>query len=95
VKDPVVGELIKLMCNGQLDQHSAQAAAWHVQNGLSWEDLANKIGAKHIDGSKEPYFTAAQLQRAFAAVKVATQVAENAKEKSVSQSPGESSGGQQ
>jgi len=96
VKDPIVVELIKLMCKGQLDQHSAQAAAWHVQNGLSWEELAHKIGAKHIDGSKEPYFTAVHLERAFAAVKFATQAVENAaKEKGETRSPSESVSGQQ
>ena len=64
------------MVRGKLDQHSAQAAAWHLQNGLSWEELANKIGAKHINGSVEPYFTAAQLQRAGAATLIAVKAAE-------------------
>lgn len=95
-KNAVVGEVIKLMLSGKLDQHSAQAATWHLQNGLSWEELTNKVGIKHIDGSKEPYFTAAHLERAFTAVRFATQAAENAaKEKSESKSPGESLAGQQ
>jgi len=65
-----------LMLQGRIDQHSAQAAAWHIQNGLSWEELANKVGVKHIDGRKEPYFVAAQLERAFAATRVAKEQAE-------------------
>ena len=69
--DPAIEELIKLMVAGKIDQHSAQAAAWHLQNGLTWEELATKVGAKHLDGSLEPYFTAVHLQRALAATKEA------------------------
>jgi len=77
-KDPAVAELVKMMSHGQLDQHSAQAAAWHLQNGLTWEQLAQKIGVKHIDGSKEPYFNALQLQRALAATRIAQELAQQA-----------------
>ena len=82
-KDPAIEQLVKMMCAGMIDQHSAQAAAWNIQNGLSWEFLANKVGVKHIDGRKEPYFTAAHLERAFVAVKLAKEQAEkDSKEKS-------------
>jgi hypothetical protein len=89
-KDPAIAELVKMMCHGQIDQHSAQAAAWHIQNGLSWEVLANKVGVKHIDGRTEPYFTAAHLERAFGAARFAKEQAEKAsKEKSSKSSIGE------
>lgn len=77
-KTAEVAELVKMLAKGQIDQHSAQAAAWHLQNGLSWEKLAAKIGAKHLNGSVEPYFTTVHLQRAFTAVRVAEQRAEKA-----------------
>jgi hypothetical protein len=77
-KDPAVTEVIKLLVRGKIDQHSAQAAAWHLQNGLSWEELARKVGAKHLNGSVEPYFTAAHLQRALTATLVAVQTTESA-----------------
>jgi hypothetical protein len=87
-KDPAVVEVVKLMCAGQLDQHSAQAAAWHLQNGLTWDELARKIGVKHIDGRTEPYFTSAQLQRALAGTRVAKDLAEKTpKEGSSANSP--------
>jgi len=70
-KSPHVSELIRLMVHGEIDQHSAQAAAWHLQNGLTWEFLVQKIGAKHINGSVEPYFTAEELDRALAATEIA------------------------
>jgi hypothetical protein len=91
-KSPEVAELVKMMCSREIDQRSAQAAAWHVQNGLSWEELAKKVGVKHIGGATEPYFTAAQLQRALAATRLAEQRAEQAakeKEKTPYRSPGE------
>jgi len=92
-KSPAIGELVKLMIAGKIDQHSAQAATWHIQNGLSWEELARKIGVKHIDGRKEPYFTQAHLQRAVLAVKYATEQAEKSKSDSHS-SIGEKLGGE-
>jgi hypothetical protein len=95
-KDPAVAEVIKLMCRGQLDQHSAQAAAWHLQNGLTWQFLAQKIGFKHLDGRQDPYFTAAQLERALAATRVAKDAAEKAmQEKSSPGSIGDEIAGQQ
>jgi hypothetical protein len=91
-KSPEIAELIKMMSKREIDQHSAQAAAWHVQNGLSWEELAKKVGVKHIGGATEPYFTAVHLQRALAATRLAQQRAEEAakeKEKTPYRSPGE------
>jgi hypothetical protein len=76
VKAPATIELIKLMCAGRIDQRSAQAAAWHLQNGLSWEDLRRKVGIKHVNGLTEPYFTAAQLERAIDASRAAETLAE-------------------
>jgi hypothetical protein len=77
-KNAEVTELLKMLVRGEIDQHSAQAAAWHLQNGLQWEELAQKIGAKHLSGRVEAYFTRDQLQRAFAATKVAVERAEKA-----------------
>ena len=70
-KDSVVLGIVTLMCAGVLDQPAAQAAVWHLQNGLSWDELAQKIGIKHINGTTEPFFTQDQLQRAIAATLVA------------------------
>ena len=78
-KDPAVSEVLKLMVKGKLDQHSAQAACWHLQNGLSWEELATKIGAKHLNGSVEAYFTPAHLERALAATRLVQKQIESSK----------------
>ena len=63
-KDEKLIELMKVFGRGEVDQRAAQAAAWHLANGLSWQELAEKIGAKHISGATEPYFSTAELQRA-------------------------------
>jgi hypothetical protein len=84
-KDPAITEVIKLMVRGKLDQHSAQAAAWHLQNGLTWEEMSRKVGAKHLNGTVEPYFTAIHLQRAMAATRFAQEAAEKAAEQTPEQ----------
>jgi hypothetical protein len=89
VKDPAVTHLIKLMLAGRIDQHSAQAAAWHIQNGLGWDELANKIGVKHINGLKEPYFTALHLERAMMATRAAKELAKQDEKKDSGSSIGD------
>jgi hypothetical protein len=78
-KDQKVIEVVKMLGRGEIDQHSAQAAAWHLANGMSWKELAAKIGRKHLNGTTEPYFTAAHLQRALAITRTAEERAEKAK----------------
>lgn len=60
-----VHELLALLGTGKVNQRAAQAAAWHLNNDLSWEELAAKE-IKHIGRPGEPYFTAAELQAAMA-----------------------------
>ncbi len=92
-KNPEAREMVKMLVRGEIDQHSAQAAVWNLENGLTWEELARKVGVKHLNGSVEPYFTAAHLQRAFAATKIAEARAEKASKQSGEQpSIGELSG---
>jgi len=81
-KDPKVVEVVKMLRD--VDQHVVQAAAWHAANGMSWEELAQKIGVKHLNGSTEPYFTHEQL---LAATKVTAEAAHRAEERK-SNSPG-------
>ncbi len=57
-----VAELCKALGTGKLDQKSAQAAAWHFTDNMSWQQLANKIGIKHLNGTVEPFFTPAQIR---------------------------------
>jgi hypothetical protein len=82
-KDPAVIQIITFLVAGRLDQPSAQAAVWHLQNGVSWDELVRKIGIKHINGTTEPYFTPDQVKRAIAAAQVARQRATQLAERTV------------
>jgi hypothetical protein len=62
--DPAVVEVVRMLGKGEIDQLAAQAAAWHLANGLSWQQLAEKVGTKHIDGRIDPYFSASQVEQA-------------------------------
>jgi hypothetical protein len=71
--DPKLTLVLESLGRGELPQKVAQAAAWHISNGLTWEKLA----AEKIDHAggipDEPYFTQAELGMAYRLVAVATE----------------------
>lgn len=68
-------ELVKMLGSGETDQQAAQAAAWHLANDLSWQELASKSRVKHIGGKAEPLFSASELDRARQLVDTASRLA--------------------
>ena len=63
-EDPVLKEVLTQVANGQLEAQSAQAAAWHITDKMSWKQLAAK-SIPHLGGREPtPYFSAGQLDRA-------------------------------
>jgi hypothetical protein len=86
--DAEVIELVEMLGRGELDQRAAQAAAWHLANGLSWDQLASKVGVKHLNGTTEPYFSASELERAHRAAVLASHRAIDRQREAAS--PGES-----
>jgi hypothetical protein len=73
--DPKLAIVLESLGRGELSQKVAQAAAWHIANGLTWEKLA----AEKIDHAggipDEPYFSQAELLAAHRVVAVATELA--------------------
>ena len=65
---PQVSEVVRQLAAGKLDQKTAQAAAWHLANGLSWQELAQKVKARHLNGLTERFFTPDEISRAKGAV---------------------------
>jgi hypothetical protein len=64
--DPVLHQLLAAVGTGKVDAQSAQAAAWHLTDKMSWDQLANKA-VQHTGGAAPtPYFTHAQLAGAQA-----------------------------
>lgn len=71
---PAVHELCKGLGEGKLNQRAAQAAAWHLENGLSWQELAAKQ-IRHANGTSEPFFSALEIQQGQLIAKTAVEQA--------------------
>ena len=54
--DPMVEKFCRLLASDQIDQHVAQASAWYVANGLTWEFMLTKNRVERMDGTYERYF---------------------------------------
>jgi hypothetical protein len=63
--DPKVTAVLQMLGRGQIDQTAAQAAAWHLTDNLSWQEMANKVKIQHLNGTREMYFNANQLTAAM------------------------------
>lgn len=62
--DPALQELIRMVGTGRMDQQAAQAAAWHLADKMSWQDLARKE-VHYLGGQgSQPYFATSTLQKA-------------------------------
>lgn len=79
-KDPNVIEVCKMLGNGEIPQNAAQAAAWNLANGMSWQELAakNRVELRTI-GYAERFFAPQELFLASRIVSEATQRAKDAK----------------
>lgn len=79
--NPQLQELINLVGAGKLNPESAQAAAWHLANGMSWRELAAKKYDR-VGAPDTPYFSPRQLLGAQEIVAAAKhRVEEKAKQK--------------
>ncbi|MBX3411403.1 MAG: hypothetical protein KF708_01705 [Pirellulales bacterium] len=72
--DPRLRVLMREFGKGELDQRATQAAAWHIANGMSWEELAAKE-IKRANGTREPYFSPEEMQTAVQMATVAERIA--------------------
>ena len=69
-----VRELCEMLGQGRLNQRAAQAAAWHLNNDMSWQEIAAKR-IRHANGLSKPYFTPAELQAGMQIAAVAVRTA--------------------
>jgi hypothetical protein len=77
--DPKVYEVCAMLGRGEIDQASAQAAAWHFTDEMSFQELVAKIGVKHLNGSTEPFFAPQNVLRA---VQIAQEAQRRAQQRS-------------
>ncbi len=62
--NPVLGTLLKLLAQGEVDHDATQAAAWHLTDEMSWAELSAKE-IKHLGGRPAtPYFSADEIRKA-------------------------------
>jgi len=94
--DPRVRDLCAVLGQGKVAQNTAQAAAWHIANRMSWDELAhkNRIESQYIGNVK--FFNPIELQSAFrltGMINQEQQMREAAEKASPSYSTSTSSGG--
>lgn len=75
VSDPVLQELLAGI-NERSDRDAVQAAAWHLANGLSWEQIA-KISNQRLAGVFTPMFSAGEVRNANLLVETARKLVES------------------
>ena len=73
---PAVVELCRTLGTGQINQRAAQAAAWFLNNDMTWQELAAKR-YRHANGTLgESYFSPLEIQTGMQLAKAALKVAE-------------------
>jgi hypothetical protein len=77
----MVQEVCRMVGSGLLSQRAAQVAAWHLNNNMTWEQLASKQW-HFANGTTAPYFSPQELQAGMQAVAVATRLVEQHKQQS-------------
>lgn len=84
---PGVREMLVMYAQGKLNHSQAQAAAWHLNNDMSWSDLA----AKHVQrasGRRYAYFHRNDLRVAVEAAEAAVELAKKKERDERTTSPG-------
>lgn len=76
VNQPAVVELLKAFGRGELKHGAAQAAAWHLNNDLSWQQLAAKLAGTKRNFRRPPYFSADDIRSGMAYATEASRLAD-------------------
>ncbi len=87
---PAVAELCRKLGSGEVNQRVAQVAAWHLNNDMSWEELAKKH-YKYANGMTKPYFTPDEIRAAMTVVTTTTVAVQQSKPNAESASAGTTS----
>jgi hypothetical protein len=89
-KDPKVIEVVKMLGRGEVPQNAAQAAAWNLANGMSWNELAAKNRIESRFTGNVRFFNPRELALAM---QITSEASKRAKNATPLTSPGESSPG--
>lgn len=81
VNKPAVVELLKAFGRGELKHSATQAAAWNLNNDLSWQQLAAKLTGTKRSFHRSAYFSADDIKAGMAYATEASRLADaNAEE---------------
>ena len=75
---PAVHEMLNLLGRGKVDQRAAQVAAWHLNDEMSFQELAAKV-IRRANGVTRPYFTPQELRSGMRVSAASIQLAEQRK----------------
>jgi hypothetical protein len=64
ITDPKVKEVCKMLGDGKVDQRTAQIAAWHLANHLTWDELAGLKTFPHLPQYSQPVFSTDEITEA-------------------------------
>jgi hypothetical protein len=78
--DGSVAEVCRMIANDEVAQPVAQAAAWNMMDGLSWQKMLVLNRLERMDGYFERFFTPNQLMFAQRVVAVAAERSEQRKQ---------------
>jgi hypothetical protein len=70
-----------MLGHGQVSQNIAQAATWHLTDGMSWQELAHKDRVKLSNGYTEKYFAPQEIAMAMRVVSEAERRAKKGESK--------------
>jgi hypothetical protein len=73
VSDPAVISVVAAYSNGDLDADATQAAIWHLNSEVSWQDLSAKLTGTVRNVVRDPYFSADEIKAAMQIVSDAQQ----------------------
>ena len=68
---PELAAVLSSLGQEEIDQRTAQAAAWHVTNKMSWDELNNLV-ARKVGGTKEMQFSTRDIAAAKKFIEKAT-----------------------
>ncbi len=73
---PETIQLLKAFGSGELNRAASQAAVWHLNSGVSWDELAAKQTGTERNIVREPYFSQEEMHMAVAYATEATRLAQ-------------------
>jgi hypothetical protein len=74
VSDPAVIEVIEAYTTGELESGATQAAIWHLNSKVDWQELSAKLTGTARNLVREPWFSEEEIKTAMQAVGQAQQL---------------------